>query len=241
MVNILWTGGWDSTFRVLDLVIHKKKTIQPYYVMDKGRKSTEMEIKTMEKIKSLIVDLNPSLRNNILETIFIEKQKVPENKVITKKYQDLAKEYQIGSQYDWLARYADAKGINDLELSIHIDDRAYSVIKNDVEQVSLVEDTFFKLKGDYSFPELKVFSYFHYPVLMLSKLEMDQVAKERGYSHIMEVTWFCHTPNGNQPCGLCNPCKYTRDEGLGRRVPEPSVSYKTKVLLSKVKRKVLNS
>ncbi len=31
--NVLWTGGWDSTFRVLDLVLHQKATVQPHYLL----------------------------------------------------------------------------------------------------------------------------------------------------------------------------------------------------------------
>lgn len=56
--RILWTGGWDSTFRVLDLVLNKKKNIQPYYILDERRASTEIEIATMEKIKEMMKELD---------------------------------------------------------------------------------------------------------------------------------------------------------------------------------------
>jgi hypothetical protein len=35
----------------------------------------------------------------------------------------------------------------------------------------------------------------------------------------MELTWFCHRPIRGEPCGVCNPCIYTIQEGLGVRVP----------------------
>src|SRR5690606_13578695 len=33
-VNLLWTGGWDSTFRLLSLVVQQHRCVQPYYVLD---------------------------------------------------------------------------------------------------------------------------------------------------------------------------------------------------------------
>lgn len=71
--RILWTGGWDSTFRVLDLVLNKKKNIQPYYILDERRASTEIEIATMEKIKEMMkeLDLNQYI---VLRTRYISKE-----------------------------------------------------------------------------------------------------------------------------------------------------------------------
>ena len=54
--KILWTGGWDSTFRVIELS-RKNVVIQPIYVLDSGRKSTDYELKAIDKI---IQDLNNS-------------------------------------------------------------------------------------------------------------------------------------------------------------------------------------
>ena len=53
-IKILWTGGWDSTFRVIELS-RKNVVIQPIYVLDSGRKSTDYELKAIDKI---IQDLN---------------------------------------------------------------------------------------------------------------------------------------------------------------------------------------
>jgi hypothetical protein len=57
-------------------------------------------------------------------------------------------------------------------------------------------------------------------VFDMTKRDMQRAARERGFAELMELTWFCHvpTPDG-RPCGRCNPCRYTMDEGLARRVP----------------------
>ena len=35
--KVLWTGGWDSTFRVLYLVLVEKCQVQTYYIIDPFR------------------------------------------------------------------------------------------------------------------------------------------------------------------------------------------------------------
>lgn len=52
-VNLLWTGGWDSTFRLLQL-IEENVQIQLFYFIDEKRKSTNIEIERMKKILKYI-------------------------------------------------------------------------------------------------------------------------------------------------------------------------------------------
>jgi len=228
-VDILWTGGWDSTYRILDLAINKNRSVQPYYVIDNGRQSTKIELRTMNEIKQMILELNPS--SKILDTIIIKIQDISQNTMITNMYNSILVNNFIGKQYEWLAKYALSEGLSDLELCIHLDDKAQKVIINDVEKINETNDSYYKIKSDYTNPNMKLFSFYKFPVLDMTKIEMAEKAKEYGFDHIMEKTWFCHTPINGKPCGMCNPCKYTREEGLGRRVPNPS-------LFDKMKRKI---
>lgn len=240
--NILWTGGWDSTFRVLDLVLNKKEVVRPYYVLDERRGSTKMEIITMEKIKGMIAKIDESFSENILETVTIDRNNIPKDENITNAYIKLTEQSHLGDQYDWLARYTNGMGINDLELCVHRDDTVEGFIKNDVELIEKDGDRYYKLVKDPSQPELDIFSHYHYPLFDMTKLDMEKNAKESGFDHIMEVTWFCHSPLNGKPCGMCNPCKYTREEGLGRRVPNPTIAMKIQrkieMNLKRVKRKL---
>ena len=52
--NVLWTSGWESTYRVVDLILNKKEEVQPYYILDNKRVSSKVEINTMKKIKRKI-------------------------------------------------------------------------------------------------------------------------------------------------------------------------------------------
>ncbi|GGD28458.1 7-cyano-7-deazaguanine synthase [Pontibacillus salipaludis] len=241
--NVLWTGGWDSTFRVLNLVLDKKKTIQPYYVNDPVRPSTEMEKKTMDKIRKLMIEFDPSAKERILETIYIKKEEIPENESITTEYKKLANSsWRLGDQYDWLPRYVAASSITNLELSVHNGDKAQKMIDQDVEKVEDGDDSYYRLVDNPSQPEFCIFSYFRFPIIDITKLGMEEVAKKGGYDHIMEETWFCHTPRKDgKSCGLCNPCKAAADEGLARRVTTPTKVDKAKYFLFKVKRRIKKS
>lgn len=48
-VTLLWSGGWDGTFRLLQLASNPI-CIQPIYVIDRNRKSFEYEQKAMNQI-----------------------------------------------------------------------------------------------------------------------------------------------------------------------------------------------
>ena len=201
--NLLWTSGWDSTFRLVSLV-SEGATVQPYYVRDRRRRSWVTELETQDRIKAaLATDL-------ILPTIVMEREDIPADPAITAAYEHLLSKAYIGDQYDWLSRMAHHLELSDLELSVHVDDRLYEHLKGHV-------------RGDAISPEapgeLDFLRVFRFPILMLTKRDMEIKAKELGFSHIMEMTWFCFKPINGQPCGGCNPCLYTISEGLARRVP----------------------
>lgn len=239
MKNVLWTGGWDSTYRVLDLVLNKKQKVQPYYIKDDRRKSTPVEINTMNKIKKMIFEINPDAVDLIKDTIIVDRTAVPENKEMRSYYEQLVTNRFLGSQYVFLASFVRHYNVKNLELSIHKDDKAQSFIKNDVELIERDNDSYYRLIPNPSLPELKLFSNFIFPLLNMSKLEMSERAKESGFAHIMEETWFCYNPlKDGKPCGVCNPCKYTREEGLGRRVPNPTLYRKLQVFILKAKHRI---
>jgi hypothetical protein len=56
----------------------------------------------------------------------------------------------------------------------------------------------------------------------VTKLDMAREADDRGWRPFMDMTWFCHSPIRGKPCGICNPCLYTIEEGLGDRLPRLS-------------------
>lgn len=215
IVNILWTGGWDSTFRILDLA-EKGIIIQPYYISD-NRKSESFELNAIGEISARLNELQ-STKSLIMPLKILKSSEIPEDREITDSYNILRDQVFMGSQYDWLARFA--KCYPGFELCIHKDDTAFNVIKTfgNVLKTQNEVSSFYILDKSKSTEDLiKVFGNFHFPILDYSKLDMKRIAENKGYESIMDRTWFCHSPINNEPCGICNPCKYAIEEGMDFR------------------------
>lgn len=215
LVNILWTGGWDSTFRVL-ILSEKKVTIQPYYYSF-GRPSEILEINTVKKITDVI--RNKKTTKCILkDLIVISNNDLNSNENEYKEaFNKLRKEEFIGSQYVKLAMLS--RQLQGIELGIHRDDKAFKFINkycslrkvNDREIGEYYEiDAESSKNRDVSF----LFENFRLPMLDLSKVEMKEISERNGFIDIMKMTIFCHHPIKGKPCGYCNPCIYTIKEGL---------------------------
>lgn len=67
-VLLLWTGGWDSTFRLLQLLHDTDADVQPLYLVDEGRGSTPREIETMRTIRAKIERRWPQVANRLRPT-----------------------------------------------------------------------------------------------------------------------------------------------------------------------------
>jgi len=219
-IKIFWTGGWDSTFQLLQLLFVQKRRVAPFYIIDEPRPSTGMELLTMEKIRASIRRIDGEIGRLIQPTQFHFVCDIEKQLDITKAYEAIYRRSYLGSQYDWLARFCVQHGISDLQLCIHKDDKAHAVVMDKVIQ-DANSDTIFIMDSAYSdTDEYAVFKYFAFPLLNLTKVEMEKISRTRGWSEIMANTWFCYNPKRGKPCGVCYPCLYTLEEGLGWRIPK---------------------
>lgn len=220
--NILWTGGWDSTFRVLDLVFRLRRSVQPFYLIDnRFRRCADIEQETMERIRSIIGARSPETLLLIRQLVTLDIGKLGKADDFWAAHTRLRLQGYLGKQYIFIAKFAQQYGVNDLQLSIHKDDRAYGFIRPYVKNVrGDGGDEWFELRSDAPDDVRCLFGNLRFPILETTKIEMEKIAKMRGYSDILEETWFCHTPTKKKtPCGVCHPCTYTIQEGLSRRVP----------------------
>lgn len=216
-VNILWTGGWDSTFQILRLLIVDRVEVQPFYIIDEDRPSMGMELLTMKKIKLRALNEFPDCKNLLLPMKVFILSDISENKKITHNFDTVKNKNFIGPQYDWLARFCEEFKLIGLQLCIHEDDKAHVVIKDIV--IPRADGAFSvdeKFAGTSSY---ELFKYYIFPILNLTKKNMEALSHKYKFNHLMNLTWFCHNPQGGKPCGGCNPCKYTAEEGLGWRIP----------------------
>lgn len=218
VVNLLWTSGWDSTYRLVDLLL-KGKIVQPHYIKFNDRESTDMELNRMEEIKEFLISKKPILKNRILPSIIVDSESIIINKNIQESHNRIVKDNYLGKQYVLIASYARECDF-DLELSIHSDDKAYEIIKDYIELIEEDKDKYYKIIANSKSDAAEVFKDMRFPLLDTSKIEMENKAIANGFDDVLEMTWFCHRPTKKgKPCGMCNPCIYTVEEGLGRRMP----------------------
>ncbi len=220
-VKILWTGGFDSTFRMVQLS-RLKVDIQPYYVTDE-RKSEELELKAISAITKDIVN-HPETKCVVHPLIIYKTSDIEPDKLLTESYNKLYKKNLLGSQYDWLGRFA--KMVPGLELCLEKSDtsKAYKCILAN-GRVLKVKDkalSHYIIDENNSDPDFyRVFKNYRlpYPLFTITKLQMVEEFKRLGFEDTMTKTWFCHSPFKEEPCGVCNPCKSVIEEGLAFRIP----------------------
>jgi hypothetical protein len=216
--DILWTSGWDSTYRVLDLLLRQHRTVSPHYIVDPGRPSADTELKTIEKLRAAI---EPRLSDGVtlLPTEVTNRPDIDADITITQAWERLTQKHPLGEQYEWIARYAAMRNLTGLELSVHIDDRAYLFLDQRIRTIDDQGHPNVVLEAEPGSDLDLVFGRLRFPILEISKLDMQREGDDAGFRDIMEMTWFCHNPKRGRPCGMCYPCKFAMEEGMARRLP----------------------
>lgn len=118
-VTLLWSGGWDGTFRFLELMQHEDIEIQPIYVIDPGRESTPYEKKAMKKI---IFEASKRFPAKVRDIQFYERDWILQNcknEKISNAFRYLRKNYSIGTQYEWFALLCDKLNIKMESAVVH--------------------------------------------------------------------------------------------------------------------------
>lgn len=239
-INVLWTGGLDSTFRMCQLALQNVE-INPYYIIDKNRKSTPKELAAIRNItKELRKNNHTKATINPLK--IIQQDDIPKNESITNAWQVLKRKYKLGSQYDFLARFAHQLGNEGLELGVTFDPRGkiartvygegaggnigdltdrkdyWLAKRSDGKNVF----TYMPIDYDNASSEFKtIFWCLNMPLSLfqITKPEEYKGILRMSFEKIAELTWFCHTPVLGMPCGQCNPCKDALNEGMEWRLP----------------------
>ena len=204
-IKLLWTGGWDSSYRLLDLALYRNRKVQPIYVLDPRRKSYVYELRAMANIRAGI-EARAEARGRVAPVRVYLRSDILEDQNITERYQRLASEVHVGTQYDWLARLCEQEVLRDLELSL-----------TGHEAGTELQERLFRNPqyGDFRFREddfaWELFQYYRFPLLSVTKEAMKYDAEAKGFLPLLEQSWFCHSPILGQPCGHCQPCRFSRE------------------------------
>lgn len=191
--HVFWTGGWDSTFRLLHLLFEEKVRVQPHYIV-RSEQCTGEEINTINNIRRKLGRDFPEKNKLLLPVKFVDRRSIYINDEIKKRYDEIKEQEKINIQYLILSNYCAQENLENVELSI-LD-----------EDISHRKDRL-------------IFGRFSFPLLGKTKKEIADRSEENGWMELMRLTKFCRRPKNGNPCGLCGPCSDVVDAGIGWRLP----------------------
>lgn len=221
LVNILWTGGMDSSFRMVQLSKYPIR-IQPVYLRD-NRRSENRELQAIAEITHDI-EKHPETRCTILPLQKYLVADIPPDPEITAAYERLHALIPIGSQYDWLARFAKINPGIEMSFEKCETNKTYICMhtKGSYRNVTEGAISYAVLEKEKTDPDLyAVFGNFHFPLPLFDMVKLEELRefKRLGFEDTIRKTWFCHKPLRDEPCGICKPCQSVVAEGLLFRLP----------------------
>ena len=181
--RILWTGGWDSTFRVLYVALVDRRKVDPHYIIDTGRPSTLCELRAISRIRDLLRISDKEAYERVSNLQITPQNEIPKDAEITSSWRRLTQRLDVAWQYDLLARYAKCKNLTDLELGGR-GGHTHSLLKENVERTPFGSYKFKRgVAGD---DGGEVFARFEFPTFEYTKAQIKDIAKEQGFLKILE-------------------------------------------------------
>lgn len=235
VVNVFWTGGLDSTYRICELSLIDHVEIHPIYV--KFRHNYKEELNAIEIMSKKII-ANPLTKATLFPIKVVDIDSITIDKDIYEAY-EWVKEHNIVElglkrfpiQYMYLASFCKKEK---LFCEISIEDEPHNRMKMAINKFGLLTDNQYGIEGVRYYALDKVNSneylysllqYFHFPnpLYHMSKQEEIKKYKEYGYESIIGDTWFCHNPIKGKPCGYCSPCRQVMIAGMSYRLPKAAL------------------
>ena len=221
-INILWSGGLDSTyllFRLSSLPVD----IYPYYILEPCRHSTQKELDAINMI-STAFSKRDDINVNIHKIRIFNKSDIKPYADIEKVWECLSDLYALGNHYSFLANFARQY---DLKLVVVALFGERSKVEQSMKKTAQLKESetfpnlFLRISctdnDDPTYTILKR-SYFPHFMRHLEKTSEWEYFKQHDAEDIARMTWFCHRPVLGMTCGLCNPCKDALNEGMAWRV-----------------------
>lgn len=223
VINVFWTGGWDSSFRICELSRMPVK-IQPIYMHGDDRHSEQFERKAMETITRMLQE-RPETKAEFLPLRNVDINKIEINPAVSDAYNRIREKTGLGTQMEYLSSYVhDHPGI---ELGIeklpveesHMIHALLESCKIEHGLVNGVEE-YYANPDESSEDGLLIFGGILLPIFDRTEADMLKLINEWGYLDIMKQVWFCHQPYQGRPCGMCHPCEVKMGAGMEFLLPE---------------------
>lgn len=225
MKNIFWTGGFDSTFRLLQLINDEDvDKINLYYISlvidntensNVRRKNVDYEIKTMNQLLKTIDTTKINSFNIICKNDdalhysfifnfnfinYIVKDSINYSQQNKSFFFDLLVNYIVSRPISqWLAI---TQLLDDLDITAEICLEKGGGIWSRLVDLKDNEHLDFK-----RYPYLKAFSRYEMPLFDLDRDNMILIAKKNNWVDILQQTWSCWYPKDGSACGSCFTCQ----------------------------------
>lgn len=207
-VNLFWTGGYDSTFRLLQIVIIEKKCVNPIYLNFNGldgygyrRRNVNFELLTMNRIINELINLGygsqimplkiinrTTLSKNVIDSC----QVLYNNGYLKRPISQYAYMIQVSLDYNTIIEECAEK--SDYATS-------YNMLRD-----KLNDDKLLIIDKVINTP-LYVIRNLRFPIIDLTKKDMLDIAKKHNFDYILKWTKSCWWPNANGiPCRRCIMC-----------------------------------
>ena len=214
---IFWTGGYDSTFRILQALLIENAIVYPIYlsgIIDNmkdhstRRKNNKQEFEALKKIYNVINNKYPNKSKNLKSLIIIPNVKL--SKTVNDNMYILYKKGYVRRpicQYGSLAQVAIDMNVP-IELAVENEPHSsimYRAISDKVSGKGINRKINNKTLNTQS--EFYIYKNFRFPTLSLTKKDMLKIAKKNGFDDILRLTWSCWYPINNRPCNRCVMCR----------------------------------
>jgi len=127
--HVLWTGGWDSTFRLLQLLLLHRVPVVPHYLEDPARPSTQIERATMAHIEDCLRATHPHVRELLQPLRVAAVADIARDEEIERALRRIRARSYIGDQYAWLPAFCKQRALDGLELGVHRDDKVQALLR----------------------------------------------------------------------------------------------------------------
>ncbi len=222
---LFWTGGYDSTFRLGQILHTTRDPVLPIYINDPkmdgdnvARKNRDQEMAAMANILELLYRINPSYRPRIYPTLVIHH--IPISPTVRANMYNL---YRKGlnrrpiTQYAAMAEFSLLTG---KRIEVGVENSDHSAMRRmiradlvpnparpNIRPPILVLDPSPKALKERPNPEVIIFRNLDYPIIEYTKEAMLKEAKRDGYDQILRNSWSCWFPVKGRACGKCAMCQ----------------------------------
>lgn len=231
---LFWTGGYDSTFRLCQLLLVEDKPVRPIYLMCGNvddsddwltmvsRKNVSTEITTMKDIRTELLQNNTHLANKLLPTFYVVS--IKKNLETTAKFKRLHKYLKYFSrdinQYERMARFSIhfdknievglekcGTGLDEATLQVRINEGTKNCQICDLETLNQLNNVRTNVNPKKNYSNLNIFKNFRFPIVHMSKEDVKKFAANQKLLYLLQMTWTCWYPTSdNKPCNTCPQC-----------------------------------